>query len=73
QLVSGLPVRNGIRHAGEVVTRALDIPSLMTHFKVRHQPQMKLQLRVGLHSGDPGVAAVVGIHMPNFCLFGDSV
>jgi class 3 adenylate cyclase len=50
-VVSGLPVRNGIRHAGEIATMALDILSLMTHFKIRHRPQMKLQLRVGLHSG----------------------
>lgn len=31
---------------------AFDILSLMTHFKIRHRPRMKLQLRVGLHSGN---------------------
>ena len=50
-VVSGLPVRNGNRHAGEIADMAFDILSLMTHFKIRHRPRMKLQLRVGLHSG----------------------
>ena len=51
-VVSGLPVRNGNRHAGEIADMAFDILSLMTHFKIRHRPRMKLQLRVGLHSGN---------------------
>lgn len=50
-VVSGLPVRNGNRHAAEIADMAFDILSLMTHFKIRHRPRMKLQLRVGLHSG----------------------
>ena len=46
-----MPVRNGNRHAAEIADMAFDILSLMTHFKIRHRPRMKLQLRVGLHSG----------------------
>ena len=50
-VVSGLPVPNGDRHAREIADMALDIISFVTHFKIRHRPRMKLQLRVGLHSG----------------------
>lgn len=50
-VVSGLPIRNGSRHAGEIADLALHLLNALTTFKVPDFPDYKLQLRIGLHSG----------------------
>lgn len=51
-VVSGVPVRNGNKHAGEIATMALELLSSVTTFKIRHRPNTQLQMRIGMHSGN---------------------
>uniref|UniRef100_A0A9R1SH71 Guanylate cyclase n=2 Tax=Cyprinus carpio TaxID=7962 RepID=A0A9R1SH71_CYPCA len=71
-VASGVPNRNGNRHAAEMANMCLDILHCIGTFKMRHMPDVKVKIRIGLHSG-PVVAGVVGLKMPRYCLFGDTV
>ncbi|KAF4113111.1 hypothetical protein G5714_005656 [Onychostoma macrolepis] len=71
-VASGVPNRNGNRHAAEMANMSLDILHCIGTFKMRHMPDVKVKIRIGLHSG-PVVAGVVGLKMPRYCLFGDTV
>ncbi|XP_048885657.1 retinal guanylyl cyclase 2-like [Brienomyrus brachyistius] len=71
-VASGVPNRNGYRHAAEVSNMSLDILHCIGAFRMRHMPDVKVRIRIGLHSG-PVVAGVVGLTMPRYCLFGDTV
>ncbi|XP_053400779.1 guanylate cyclase 32E-like [Mercenaria mercenaria] len=71
-VVSGLPLRNGNLHAGEIASMSLHMLREIMSFKISHRPNDTLKLRIGIHSG-PCVAGVVGLKMPRYTIFGDTV
>ncbi|XP_013783339.1 atrial natriuretic peptide receptor 1-like, partial [Limulus polyphemus] len=71
-VVSGLPVRNGNFHAREIARMSLALLSAVMSFSIRHRTNEQLKLRIGIHTG-PCAAGVVGLKMPRYCLFGDTV
>lgn len=57
-------------HAKRVVNMGLGMLEAVK--SVRPPPNMRLQIRVGVHSG-PAFTGVVGQKVPRFCFFGDTV
>lgn len=58
-VVSGLPEKNGIEHARQICRMALKILESLSNFKIKHQPDEKLKLRIGINTG-PTCAGCVG-------------
>ncbi|KAJ8348461.1 hypothetical protein SKAU_G00270500 [Synaphobranchus kaupii] len=71
-VASGLPKRNGNKHAAEIANMSLNLLSSVGTFQMRHMPSVPVRIRIGIHSGSC-VAGVVGLTMPRYCLFGDTI
>ncbi len=50
-VASGLPKRNGNKHAAEIANMSLNILSSVGSFKMRHMPDVPVRIRIGIHSG----------------------
>lgn len=50
-VVSGLPERNGTKHADENAKMSLDLVAAVRQVVIPHMPMGRLELRAGIHTG----------------------
>ncbi len=58
-VVSGLPMRNGDRHAIEIAKLAIELVDATQQFVIPHLPNRILQLRIGANTGECCIVYIV--------------
>lgn len=71
-VASGLPERNGDRHASEMARMSLELLKSVKNYQIQHIQGEYVKLRIGIHTGSC-VAGVTGLKTPRYLLFGDTV
>ena len=54
--VSGLPNPN-TNHSAEIALMSLSLINAVSTYQIRHRPDQRLKLRIGLHSGKTSVVS----------------
>ena len=58
QVVSGLPLRNGDKHALEIASMSLNLLRIIDGIAIPHLEGEKLRIRIGLHSGEVKITLI---------------
>jgi len=66
-VVSGMPNVVGDKHVSEIASMAFDLLAGFVVLQIPHRPNMKLNVRMGFHSG-PAVGVVAGSKLPSYCI-----
>lgn len=67
-VASGLPKRNGDRHAVDIAHMALDMLSFVNTFELLHLPGIPLWIRIGVHSGNRAELRTLKTHHHTKCV-----